>query len=82
VGAVSRIAVFYDRNGKIASLVGFPRSSADAPPADVFPMQVYQRVEIELDEEQERIPLIDLHTRYRLDIEARRLVRITRESSE
>jgi hypothetical protein len=75
-----KVQIYYDRYGHIVSVIS-ASADEDAPPAGVFPMSDSQRVGLELDSEQEREPLIYLHTQYRLDLtrEEPRLVRITQK---
>jgi hypothetical protein len=71
---MSRITVYYDLNGKIASIIALPAEAEGAPPANILPVEGCESIDIDLDDEQRGLPLIALHTRYRLDVRGRRLI--------
>jgi hypothetical protein len=62
-----RAQVHYDRYGHVVSIVSM-EADESRPPAGIFPQQDCQVFEIDLDEEQARKPLIELHTQYQLDL--------------
>jgi hypothetical protein len=75
-----RVQVYYDRYGHIVSVVS-PSAEESAPPAGIFPLPDSESFDLDLSEEQERQPLIQLHTQYRLDLSGHKpkLVPITRD---
>jgi hypothetical protein len=64
---MKRVVVFYTRDLKIQSIVA-TLDQPGAPPAGVLPVEGCDSVTIELSDEQAERPLIELHTRYRLEL--------------
>jgi hypothetical protein len=79
---MNRITVYYDANGKVASIIALPDEAEGGPPANVLPVEGCESVEIDLNDEQRELPLIALHTRYRLDLPGRRLVSIDKDRGQ
>jgi hypothetical protein len=64
---MKRVTVFYTRDQKVQSIVSIS-DQPGAPLAGVMPVQGCESATIELSNDQAELPLIELHTRYRLDL--------------
>jgi hypothetical protein len=78
-----KVQVHYDRFGTVTSVVSLAIEDG-APPAGVFEMPGCRSFEVELDDSKHGPQdLLEVHTRYRLDLSDRepRLVRIEKGST-
>jgi len=71
-----RVTVYHDKTGRVASIVEV-KTDPKAPPAGIRPIPECESCEIDLTGELAKVPLLELHTGYRVDRSARppRLVR-------
>jgi hypothetical protein len=67
------VTVYYDASGAIAALESHSDSKDDGPSAQARPLGNFEHVEIEIEDDENSTSLIDLHTRYKVDVETRRL---------
>jgi hypothetical protein len=62
-----KVHVYCNNNGRIVSILEV-KEDKEAPPTGLLPMPDLKEFDIELTDEQSRLPLISLHTGYKLDL--------------
>lgn len=62
-----KVRVYHDRDGQIVSIIEI-KDEKDIPPASISSIPDTEFFEIKLTEELSKIPLIDLHTKYMIDL--------------
>lgn len=62
-----RVRVYHDEEGRIVSMVEI-KEDKEAPIAHIAPIPETQVSEIELTREMAEMPLLDVHTKFKLDL--------------
>lgn len=78
-----KVHVYCNIYGRIVSILEV-KEEKEAPPTGLLPMPDLKEYDIELTDEQSRLPLISLHTGYKLDLrrEKPRLVPLVSKGSK